>query len=736
MSDSNTESESIVRGVVKRVTFRNPSNGYAVLQISIAEKDESLTVVGTTPDAQVGSNILVRGTFIKHPKFGKQLNARSITEIAPDTEDGIEKYLGSGLIKGIGPQTAKRIVKTFGTTALETIYRDPVKLAKVKGVGKHKAQLIIEALRGQEELREIMRFLVEHNISTNLATRIFERYQNRAVEVLQKDPYLLAREMRGVGFLTADTIAMNLGLKLDAPQRLKAGIYYSLEQASDDGHCFLAEAVLAQRARALLQVPDDFDLEPHLNALISEGFLKRDAESIYLKHLYKAEEFVAAFIASRVTHSKENKIPSAVVERALEKAEKELGVKFSAEQELAVDFATREPLLIITGGPGCGKTTVIRALTSVFKAAQKRILMAAPTGRAAQRMSQVTGLPASTIHRLLKYDPHTRGFLHGPNQPLACDVLIIDEASMIDLLLAKDLFGAIPAECTLILVGDKDQLPSVGPGRVFGDLISLKEIHTVSLSKLFRRSTESSINTIAHMVNSGVVPEIPQPDGNTKTDAYFIPKSELEDAAQVVENLVADQLPKKFGFELSEIIVLTPSNRGPLGTIELNKRLQSRLNPKEDGLRDQEIALGDTFFRLGDRVCQRVNNYNLHEAGVFNGDAGHIYSIDARKRELVVELWDGRLIKYQHSDLPQLSLAYALSVHRSQGSEIPCVVMVLHESHYTLLERQLLYTGLTRAKKLLVIVGTKKALSIATRRTESKRRCTDLPRRIKERIDR
>ncbi|MBX7137333.1 MAG: ATP-dependent RecD-like DNA helicase [Oligoflexia bacterium] len=727
--------EEIVRGVIRRITFRNPSNGYSVLKLNVADQAEGVTVVGTCIDAREGASVVVRGAYTKHPKFGPQLNAISIVEITPETAEGIEKYLGSGLIKGIGPKTAKLIVKRFGAETLEIIHREPERLAAVRGLGRKKALLLAEALRQQSEIREIMRFLVEHNVSTNLASRIYERYGSRAVETVTRDPYLLAREMRGIGFLTADTIALNVGLKPDSPQRLKAGLHYALEQASDEGHCFLSHEVLIRRARALLGLQDEYDLGDALRELLKEQYVVQKDDCYFLEDLARAEEFVAGFVARRLDPLKADNTNDADIQDALNKAEQELGLKFSAEQRQSVQYATHYQLMIITGGPGCGKTTVIRALTSVFSRLKRKVLLAAPTGRAAQRMSQVTSLPGSTIHRLLRFDPHRHAFLHGPNNPLPCDVLIIDESSMIDIRLARSLFSAVSAKTTLILVGDKDQLPSVGPGRVFADLISVPEVKTASLSQLFRRSEQSSINTIAHMINSGVLPNIPEPDGVTKTDGYFIAKNTPDEAATTIENLVADQLPRKFGFENTEISVLTPSNRGPLGTVELNRRLQARLNPALNGPTAEYYQLGETRFYPGDRVCQRVNNYNLHEAGVFNGDIGYVFSIDPNDRSLMVEMWDGRLIKYEQGEVGQLSLAYALTVHRSQGSEMPCVVLALNESHYNLLERQLLYTAVTRAKRLLVIVGSRRALAIATRRMESKKRGTMLRTRIKEICD-
>jgi exodeoxyribonuclease V alpha subunit len=695
----------------------------------VAEQAQQITVVGNFLETPVGTHLMVRGSFIQHPKFGRQFSAKSVTETTPSTPEGIITYLSSGLIPGIGEKTATRIVKAFGDETLEVIHRDPERLAKLSGVGKKKAQAITEALAQQHDTRAIMQFLLEHNISPRLATKIKEKYDNRAVEVLSRDPYILARDIRGIGFSTADTIAMNLGIKPDSPARLKAGIYYAIEKASEDGHSYLPLEAAALRARSLLQIGEDIDLSPFVTQLVQEGYLVQEEDALYVKHLLRAEQFVADFIAGRA-EPVSPQIDPALIEQNLNQAESELGIQFSAEQRQAVHFASTHRLMVITGGPGCGKTTIIRALAAVFTKANKRLLLAAPTGRASQRMAQVTGLSASTIHRMLRYDPITHGFFFGLRDPLPADAVIIDEASMIDVLLAKDLCAAVPANATLIFVGDRDQLPSVGPGRIFSDLISSNAVKVISLSRLFRRSEESSINSIAHLINSGSVPDIPQPDGVTKTDAYFLPRSDASEAAELIERLVADQIPKKFQIAAQDIVVLTPSNRGPMGTQVLNERLQQKLNPRSS--EDEKISLPFGELRIGDRVCQRVNNYQIDDLGVFNGDIGYIYSINKEEKSLVVEMWDGRLVHYDSTDMTQLSLAYAITVHRSQGSEIPCVVLALHDSHYTLLERQLLYTAVTRAKKLLIVVGSKRALAIASKKASTKQRLSKLVDRIRK----
>lgn len=730
MKEEASGEAEVLRGTIDRVTFRNASNGYSVLQVVLEGSQDRVTAVGTVPSAGVGSYVTMTGAFITHPKFGKQFTLHSLKETQPSTADGIERYLSSGLISGVGKKTAERIVKEFGAQALEVIRSDPEKVAQLSGVGKKRAEILNAALIQQGEFDQILRFLVEHQISPNLSAKIYERFKGKTLDVIQADPYVLAREIRGVGFHTADTIALNLGIRPDSPKRLQAGIYFALDAAADEGHCYLSRQSLLERATHLLGLEESVDLGEHLDQLIRQGLLVLFEGGIFLERFDRAEDSVARFIAQRSRPREAQALRPEVVREAIAQAEETLGVELSPEQHVAVESAAVLPLLIITGGPGCGKTTVIKALTLLFERSGVSFALAAPTGRAAQRMSQVCGAPASTIHRLLKYDPSTSNFIFNARNQLPHEALIIDEASMVDVLLARDLFAAISPKCTVILVGDKDQLPSVGPGRVFGDLVGCRDVRVVGLSRLFRRADESAINTVAHMINSGEVPTIPTPDGVTKSDAYFIQRESAEESSKLIESLVSEQIPRKFGFSGSDIAVLTPSNRGPLGTIELNKRIQERLNARASHSEDEILMVGETEFRVGDRVCQRVNNYKIDLAGVYNGDMGTVVAVDREEQKLSVELWDGRLIEYPRGEVGQLSLAYSVTVHRSQGMEVPCVVLALDDSHFTLLERQLVYTGVTRAKKLLIIVGSKRALAIAAKRAQTRRRCTLLLERI------
>lgn len=725
----------VVRGTVDRVTFRNATNGYSVLQVLVENSSDRITAVGTCPHAKVGSYVTMTGSFIAHPKFGKQFTLQSILETPPSTSEGIERYLSSGLITGIGKKTAERIVREFGEQALETIRTDPDRVAKLSGVGKKKAELLSSALAQQSEFDQILRFLVEHQISPNLSARIYECFKGKTLDVLRSDPYDLARKVRGIGFHTADTIALNLGWEPDSPKRLKAGLYFALDAASDEGHCYLSRKSLLERARMLLGIEDGSQLGEHIDELLSQGILVSLEGGLFLEKMDRAEQDVAQFIANRLTPLARTEEARQAIVAAIADGERTLGVTLSAEQRFAVELAALYPLLIITGGPGCGKTTIIKALTLLFEKNGLSFALAAPTGRAAQRMSQVCSAPASTIHRLLKFDPVSSQFIFNARNPLPYEAIIIDEASMVDLPLARDLFAAVSPKCTLILVGDKDQLPSVGPGRVFGDLVASPSLKVVALSKLFRRGEESQINSVAHMINTGEVPQIPTPDGVTKTDAYFIQRDDTTECARLIENLVSEQIPRKFGFSGADIAVLTPTNRGPLGTLELNKRIQERLNPRASHPESDIFEVGDFDLRVNDRVCQRVNNYKIDQSGVFNGDMGTVVQVNREDQKVVVELWDGRLIEYPRGEIGQLSLAYAVTVHRSQGMEVPCVVLALDDSHFTLLERQLVYTGVTRAKKLLVIVGSKRALAIAAKRAQTKKRGTMLRERISRLID-
>ncbi|MGI6525555.1 MAG: ATP-dependent RecD-like DNA helicase [Bdellovibrionota bacterium] len=738
MLKEDTQKEILLRGVVRRITFQAPDSGYVVCRVLREGALEETTLTGTNLHLSSGLSIIARGRFVHHPKFGEQFLASAVEHIIPSTEEGLKRYLGSGLFSGIGEKTAERIIKHFGTDALTILRNAPERLREVSGIGRKKAALFAQELLSHEERREIDRFFLEYGIQPTLIDKIYRKFGVRSIEIIKQNPYILAYKIHGIGFITADAIALKLGLSRSAPQRLESGLVYALEKAKNDGHCFLRYAELAEKATRLLELEQDkIDFHPYLERLHQAKQIQIDGDDIYLTPLYNAENVVADFIASRVTKFKTPQIPLIKQKEAIQEAEEALNITLSAKQRQAVHFAADYPLLAISGGPGCGKTTLIKALSIMFKKAEKVLALAAPTGKAAQRMSQVCGVPAYTIHRLLGYDPIKNTFNYRQNEPLCIDngsetpqlvdAVIIDEASMIDIQLAKALFCAIPQRATLILVGDKDQLPSVGPGRLFADILSLDSICTVTLTQLYRREEASKITTIAHEINSGRLPQIPA-IGSTISDAYFVELNDTTEIVNYVLRLITKQIPKYRNLTSKDISVLTPANVGPLGTLELNYRLQDALNPTQ--IPGKFINIGNKQLRVGDKVCQRVNNYKIDLDGVFNGDSGTVREVDAANESIVVELWDGRFIKYQGKAIEQLSLAYAVTIHRSQGSELPCVIMVLHDSHYILLERQLIYTGITRAKELLFIIGTRRALYNAVTKTSVNQRQTNLCRRI------
>lgn len=740
----NPDSEVLFRGTITRITFRNEDSGFGVFRAEPASPSEfavelggsEATLVGVAPGVTCGATIVARGEWEVHPRFGRQLRAWSVTEIPPSSRDGLLRYLSAGAVKGVGPALAQRIVDTFGEDALKIIEQSPERLLEVPGIGEKKLQELRDTWDLRKNRREVLLFFHSHGIGDGLANRLYLRYGDRAIETVKQNPYLLVRDMHGIGFKTADKIALAVGFDHRSPFRVQAGVLYTLKRAAEDGHCFLPDSTLITKTGSLLGLDDQQLIEEAIKQREVAAELIREGDRLYLPELHQDELDLANSIASRLAAGAPDlPINAALVSEVCSAAQvtnpdqESLAVlRLSAEQREAVSLAGERQIVVVTGGPGCGKTTVIRTIAALFRRASLSVKLAAPTGRAAQRLSEVCGMEASTIHRLLKFDPVGRGFLHNKEDPLPLDAIILDECSMIDLPLAASLFRALPKGIRIVIVGDADQLPSVGPGLFLRDLLDVEQLPRVRLNTLFRRADHSSITQVAHLVNSGVVPSIPEPDGVTKSDSYFITAKDQPSGAALVESLVCDQIPRKFGFRPEDITVLSPMNQGQLGIVELNQRLQTRLVPQQPGM--PHVRVGNMEFRLGDRVCQRVNNYNIVSGGVFNGDQGRVVGIDLEAKSLVVRLWDGREVTYSNNSLSQLDLAYSITVHRSQGSEVPVVVLALHDSHAILLERQLIYTAITRAKRLLIIVGTRKALATATRRTYSKRRYTGLSERI------
>ena len=754
--DSPANQSAFFRGTVVRLSFYNHDTGFGVLkaEAEFGSRDPACpsqvltTIVGVfPPSVNSGTYIIARGSWQEHTKFGRQFRADSVTEADPSGKEAIEKYLGSGVIRGFGPVLAQRVVEQFGDATLQIIDEQPDRLREVSGIGRKKLQEILESWQKKRNIREVLLFFQGHGISLSLAQRIYQAYGDKAIEIVSQNPYLLARDVWGIGFHTADTIARALGTDLKSRERLIAAVTYCLQQAAEDGHCYVPREYLLAKTSSLLQMDEEELINSSLEHAALRGEIIVEEERLYLPSLHQAESQLARQIAELLNGglkpacSISAQLAQSVCEAAqLSSVRSNLSspaaanqspvIRLSEEQKEAIHLAAKNSLLIITGGPGCGKTTVVRTIAQLFRRAGLRIKLAAPTGRAAQRLSEVCDMPASTIHRLLRYDPASRSFLHTQNDPLPLDVLIVDESSMIDIPLAAQLLRAVPPGARVVFVGDADQLPSVGPGLFFRDLLGIEHIPRVKLTILFRRTDESLITSVAHQIISAVIPEIPEPDGSTKADAYFLPAADAESASVLVERLVVEQLPKKFGLNVQDITVLSPVNQGNLGINALNKRLQQRIIPQLAGM--PSVKLGELEFRPGDRVIQRVNNYSLHPNGVFNGDQGTIVGIDSAARSLIVRLWDGREITYQAGNLDELDLAYALTIHRSQGSEVPAIVLVLHDSHYIMLDRQLTYTAVTRAKKLLIIVGSKRALATAVKHNRSRKRYTDLAGKIQK----
>lgn len=719
----------MITGTVRHVIYRSPESGYTVLKVRTdSPRSNDLTVVGITYDIHADDHFTARGEFVDHPKFGQQFKAYLIESSLPEQQGDLVKYLGSGLIKGIGPKLAEQIVNHFGEKCQDILLSTPERLIEVEGIGEQKAQNIASAFAQGGAIRAIAQFLIGHGISPHLAQRILERYGVKAVERLQADPYILARDLKGVGFRKADTIAtQQLGIPLDSPMRAKAAILYALDEASrSDGHCYLTRSEVVAACHKLVA---DADIShDRINVLLDElaqqnRIVITASSSIYLKYLYDAETFASFFIAEKAHKSSEaTSLFTSQLHETIALSGKQMGIAFNAEQIDAIELSLSNEITIITGGPGCGKTTLVRALVTILRTAGKKIILCAPTGRAANRLQSVTGHDASTIHRTLKFREGT--FFHNREEPLDADAVIIDECSMVDIPLAANLFQAIPHHCRVILVGDKDQLPSVGPGRMFGDLVDNQEIPCARLHTIHRRDSDSSINLIAHSVNQGEIPDIPSPDGRMQHEAYFIERNDPVAIRNVVQSLLSHQLKEKFGFLPDDVLLLTPTNKGLLGTELMNQSLQAVLNPPSP--QKSALEVGQNLYRTGDIVCQRKNNYTIDDAGVFNGDTGRIERIDTVKKSLSVRLWDQRLIEYAATDINQLSLAYCMTIHRAQGSEAPCVVLILHHSHQILLERQLVYTAITRAKKLLIIVGTRQGLKLGCERTRGIERNTNL----------
>jgi len=716
-----------LEGTVERISFFNEENGFTVAKLSTKENDDLVTAVGFFPTLEVGEVLKLQGDWILHKEYGYQIKVKSYETLMPATVKEIENYLSSGVIKGIGAATAKKIVDRFKEQTLEIIEREPQRLLEVSGIGEKKLEMIISSYEQQQETREIMLFLQQYGIGPNVAVRVYKNYKEKSIDVLKENPYRLADEVYGIGFKTADRIAQKMGVEIDSLDRLVSGVKYTMYKAAEKGHVFLPKEILLHKAEGLLKVPSEL-LNQALLALEEKEDIvieiSEERQDVYLTAFHFSEKSVARklFLLSALSET-----PLSLTEEDIDKIEDRSKVKMAQKQREALEKAAKYGVLVITGGPGTGKTTTIKSLIDFFKGHGLTVALAAPTGRAAKRMSEATGEEAKTIHRLLDYKAYEEGgmaFGKGIEDPLDEDVIIIDETSMVDIILMHHLLSAIKPGARLILVGDMDQLPSVGPGSVLREIIESKQLPVVILDEIFRQAQESMIIVNAHRINRGYFPYLNVRD----KDFFFEQVLAPEEILNTILELVSVRLPRYAGFDpLEDIQVLTPMKKGVVGVANINEKIQKTLNPPSKDKRDWNFR--GEIFREGDKVMQLKNNYDKE---VFNGDLGHIVRIDD-EGEITVSFIDSnqeRQITYQGQELEELSLSYALSVHKSQGSEFPVVIMPISTSHYVMLQRNLLYTAVTRARKLLVLVGTKQALMTCIHNNRALRRYGHLSDRI------
>ena len=714
-----TAATEALAGLVERVTFHNPENGFCVLRIKARGQRDLVTVVGHAAMISAGEFVQMSGAWVNDRTHGQQFRASFLKASPPTTLEGIERYLASGMIRGIGPVYAKRLVRGFGEAVFDLIEQQPERLREVSGIGAKRAARIIAGWAEQKVIREIMLFLHANGVGTSRAVRIYKTYGNDAVRVISENPYRLARDIRGIGFRTADQIAAKVGIEKTALIRIRAGISYALAEAMNEGHCGLPVEELTALATKLLEVSDDLittalALELEAGDVVAD--LLEGRRCVFLAGLYRAEQTIAERL--RVLASAEPAWPPIDAAKAIPWVERRTGLQLAASQREAVRIALSSKVLVITGGPGVGKTTLVNSILKILIAKQVRVALCAPTGRAAKRLSESTGLEAKTIHRLLETDPRTGEFRRTEEHALECDLLVVDEASMVDVLLMRSLLRAVPDAAALLIVGDVDQLPSVGPGQVLADIIASNVIAVVRLTEVFRQAAGSRVITNAHRINSGQMPELITND-RALSDFYFIDAAQPDEGIDRIIALVRDRIPKAFGLDaIRDVQVLCPMNRGGLGARSLNIELQKALNPPGESRVER---FGWTFCP-GDKVMQVENDYDRE---VYNGDLGIVQGIDLEEGELVVT-FDGRDVSYGFGELDELVLAYATTIHKSQGSEYPAVVIPLVTQHYTMLARNLLYTGVTRGKRLVVLVGQRKALAIAVRNHGSRRRWAKL----------
>jgi exodeoxyribonuclease V alpha subunit len=709
-------------GLVERVTFHSEESGFSVLRVKVRGERDFVTVIGSAASVTPGEFVECVGQWHNDRTHGLQFKANQLKVIPPSTIEGIEKYLGSGLVRGIGPHFAKMLVKAFLEEVFTVIEKEPQRLMELPGIGRKRMEKVTCAWGEQKVIREIMVFLQSHGIGTGRAVRIYKTYGEESIIKVTENPYRLALDIHGIGFKTADSLAMKLGIAPDSLIRAQAGVRHVLQEIAEDGHCAAPWDILLQEASKLLEIADPI-LKEAIHAEISEENLIQEdiggKACLFLTPLQKAESATATSILRLLRGGPP--WGNIDTDKAIPWVESKTGLILSETQREAIKLALSSKVVVITGGPGVGKTTLVNSILLTIRAKNMKVTLCAPTGRAAKRLSESTGIEAKTIHRLLEFDPKSFGFKKGRDNPLDTDLVVIDETSMVDITLMNRLLAAVPDRAALMIVGDVDQLPSVGPGAVLADIIDSKKIPTVRLTEIFRQAATSHIIVNAHRINKGEMPL--KAEGSELSDFYFVSADTPEEIHDKLLLIVTERIPKRFGLHpVKDVQVLTPMNRGGLGARSLNAELQKALNEKGE----PKIARFGTTFAPGDKVIQTVNNYDKE---VFNGDIGQIIAIDVEEGHLSVD-YDGRIVEYEFGELDEVSLAYATSIHKSQGSEYPAVVIPLAMQHYTLLERNLIYTAVTRGKKLVTIIGQSKALAMAVKNRKSNRRLTKLANRI------
>jgi len=729
-----------IRGQIERITYYNEENGYTIAKVKVQGRMDLVTIVGNIVSLIPGELLKLNGFWDNHPRYGEQFKVVSYESLMPATVRGVEKYLGSGMIKGIGPVTAKRLVSKFGVDTLSIIDNDIERLSEVSGIGEKRIDMIRNAWEEQKDIRDVMVFLQGNGVSPAYAIKIYKHYGKDSVKTVSENPYRLAMDIFGIGFITADKIAEKLGIPKDSQTRIEAGILYVLNQLSDDGHVYYPYNLLLKECGRILEVEEEL-IPPALESVCAQKKIvieqcetcsgncttqsnrpsssQREDWAVYLARFYVAEVGIARQLISIATAPKQLRLIN--IEQAIDWVQTSLNIRLSERQIEAVKDSINSKVMVITGGPGTGKTTIINSVIKIYKKMGQKILLAAPTGRAAKRMTEATGHEARTLHRLLEYAPGSGSFKRNETNPLDADLIIIDETSMVDSILMYHFLKAVSLKATLIFVGDVDQLPSVGAGCVLKDIINSKRIPTVVLDQIFRQSRESMIVVNAHRINKGELPFFKSDETRLKDFYFFF----IEDPEKVLEKIVQlcrDIIPARFHFHpLDDIQVLTPMHKGTVGVASLNAVLQRELNKRKE-----EVVRGGKVFKVGDKVIQLRNNY---DKDIYNGDIGRVVNIDGETQEMIVD-YDGRRVRYEFSELDEVVLAYAISVHKSQGSEYPAVIIPVLTQHYMLLQRNLIYTGITRGKKLVVMIGTKKALAIAINNNKPQKRYTMLRERL------